>query len=42
VDASGKHAREEQLSDEELARETGQPLPDRAALSTCRPMWQSL
>jgi hypothetical protein len=30
----GRKADETELSDEELARETGQPLPDRAALST--------
>jgi len=29
----GRKADETELSDEELARETGEPLPDRAALS---------
>ena len=30
----GEKETEEQLSDEELARETGEPVPDRAAMST--------
>jgi len=30
----GKIGAADELSDEELARETGEPLPDRAALST--------